>query len=158
MRSIDATLHRAALIVIAASLPGPGWVFADAAVRHSEPWTGAATGAAGHRWFMAVPPLLGLPLLCGFVLFVAGARRLDEQRGGRVDPVPVLLLTAIYGALVDLTGVQTPIGRAFCAAWNLLVVLLMVLVARNFRSAPGEVPTASPGTTLGAGPGLGGHP
>jgi hypothetical protein len=89
MRSIDATLHRAALIVIATSL--------------------AATWAAGFRWFMAVPPLLGFPHL-------------------------------------------------FYAAWNLLVVVLMVLVARTFRSAPGEVSTASPRPACDAGPGVGGHP
>ena len=240
MRSIDATLHRSALIIIAASLLGPGWVFVDAAVRHPVPWTDAATWAAGYRWFMAVPPLLGFPLLYGFVLFVAGARRLDEQRGGRVDPVPVLLLTAIYGALVafnyianafyvgqasssdlgavsalsvanprslcwaielsaygvlgmvtwlvaptfreewavalllrtngvvsvacaavalfDLAWVQTPIGLAFYAAWNLLVVVLMVLVARAFRSTPGGASIASPQPAREAGPGPGGHP
>lgn len=44
--------------------------------------------------------LLALAVLRGFVLFVEGARRLDEQRRGRVDPVPVVLLTAIYGAQV----------------------------------------------------------
>ena len=184
MRSIDATLHRAALIIIAASLLGPGWVFVDAAVRHPEPWTDAATWAAGYRWFMAVPPLLGFPLLYGFVLFVAGARRLDEQRGGRVDPVPVLLLTWLVAptfreeravalllrtngivsvacaavALFDITWVQRSIGLAFYAAWNLLVVVLMVLVARYFRSVPGGGPTASPEATLVAGPGPGGGP
>jgi hypothetical protein len=240
MRSTDATLHRAALIIIAASLLGPGWVFVDAAVRHPEPWTDAATWSAGYRWFMAVPPLLGFPLMYGFVLFVAGARRLDEQRGGRVDPVPVLLLTAIYGALVafnyianacyvgqasssdlgavstlsmanprslcwaielfaygilgmvtwlvaptfreeravalllrtngvvsvgcaavalfDLTWVQSPIGLGFYAAWNLLIVVLMVLVARNFRSAPGGTPSTSPETALAARPAPGRRP
>ena len=238
MRSIDATLHRAALIVVAASVLGPGWVFADAALRHPAPWTDAATWSAGYRWFMAVPPLLGFPLLYGFVLFVAGARRLDEQRGGRVDPVPVLLLTAIYGALVafnyianacyvgqaspsdlgavstlsmanprslcwaielfaygvlgmvtwmvaptfreertvalllrtngvvsvacaavalfDLTWVQRPVGLAFYAAWNLLIIVLMVVVARNFRPAPGGARTTSSQAAREVMPGSGG--
>jgi hypothetical protein len=215
MRTIDATLHRAALVVIAASVLGPAWVFADAALRHPAPWTDAATFLAGYRWYQSVPSLLGFPLLYGFVLFVAGARRLDEQRGGRVDPVPVLVLTAVYGALVsfnyiangcwigqassadlgavsafsmanprslcwaieliaygilgvvtwlvaptfqeervlalllrangvvsvasagvallDLGWVQKPVGLAFYAAWNLLVIAIMVLVARRFR-------------------------
>jgi hypothetical protein len=139
---------------------------------------------------------------------------LDEARGGRVDQVPVLLLTAVYGALVafnyvanacwvqqaapedlggvsilsmgnprslcwaiemfayailgvvtwlqaptfreeraiafllrangvvsvgsaaatlvDLAWVQSPVGLAFYAAWNLLVVATMVLVQRRF--------------------------
>jgi hypothetical protein len=47
-------------------------------------------------------------------------------------------------ALFDLAWVQTPVGLAFYGAWNLLVIVLMALVARNFRSAPGEAPTASP--------------
>ena len=219
MRPVDATLRLAAWLVIAASLLGPGWVFVDAAVRRPAPWTDAATWLAGYRWFQAGPPLLGFPLLYGFVLFVAGARRLDEQRGGRVDPTPVLVLTSIYGALVsfnyvangvwvgqaspaelgavsalsmanprslcwaielvaygilgvvtwlvaptfreergiafllrangiasvacaavavvDLAWVQTPVGLAFYAGWNLLVVVLMALVARRFRPPRG---------------------
>jgi Na+/alanine symporter len=61
-------------------------------------------------------------------------------------------------ALFDLTWVQSPIGLAFYAAWNLLVVVLMVLVARNFRSAPGGALTASPQPAREAEPGPGGQP
>jgi hypothetical protein len=216
MRSVESSLHRAAW-VIAASVIGPGVVFADAALRPPAPWSGPEAFLASYHWTQAIPPLLGFPLLYGFILFVAGARRLDEARGGRVDPVPVLLLTAIYGALVsfnyvanacyvplagpadrgavsvlsmnnprslcwaiemfayailgivtwlvaptfreepaialllrangvvsvagaavtlfDLAWVQTPVGLAFYAAWNLLVVAIMALVARRFRGA-----------------------
>lgn len=100
MTPIGTSLRRAALLVISASLAGPGIVFLDAVVRRPAPWSGAATFVARHHWIEAVPPLLGFPLLLGFVLFVAGARRLDHARGDRVDQTPVLLLTAIYGALV----------------------------------------------------------
>ncbi|MCM2334107.1 MAG: hypothetical protein NDI82_09170 [Anaeromyxobacteraceae bacterium] len=100
MRPIDASLRRAALLVISASVLGPGVVFVDAALRRPAPWAGPEAFLAGYHWLQAVPPLLGFPLLFGFVLFVAAAKRLDAARGGRVDQAPVLLLTAIYGALV----------------------------------------------------------
>jgi hypothetical protein len=40
-------------------------------------------------------------------------------------------------AVVDLAWVQTPVGLAFYAGWNLLVVVLMALVARRFRPPRG---------------------
>jgi len=218
MVSIERSLRRAALLVIAASLLGPGVVFLDAAVRRPPPWSGPEAFVAGFHWIQVLPPLLGFPLLLGFLLFIAGAGRLDTVRGGRVDQVPVLLLTGLFGALVsfnyianawyvphaadlgavsvlsmanprslcwaiemvaygllgvvtwlvaptfreeaaiafllrtngavsvasaavtlfDLAWVQTPIGLAFYAAWNLLVVAIMALVARRFR--PGGAP------------------
>jgi hypothetical protein len=218
---IHRSLRTAALLVIAASLLGPGAVFLDLALRGPRPWAGPADLLAGFHWIQVVPPLLGFPLLLGFILFVAAARRLDEARGGRVDQVPVLLLTAVYGALVafnyvanawyvrqageadlgavsalsmnnprslcwaielvaygilgavtwllaptfreeaavaallrvngvvsvacaavalaDVTWVQTPAGLAFYAAWNLLVVAIMVLVAHRFRGEGASV-------------------
>lgn len=223
MPTIPSALRRAAAVIIAASVLGPGVVFLDAALRRPAPWSGAAAYVAGAHWLQVVPPLLGFPLLVGFVLFVAAALRLDAARGGRVDPTPVLLLTAIYGALVafnyvanacwvfqagpddlggvsvlamanprslcwaielfayailgavtwllaptfreeravavllrvngavsvaaaaaalfDLGWVQTPLGLAFYAAWNLLVVAIMALVAARFRDE-GAVRTA----------------
>jgi hypothetical protein len=229
MRSIEGSLRRAALVVIAASLLGPGVVFADAALCHPAPWSGPEAFLAAFHPVQILPPLLGFPFLVGFILFVAGAKRLDEARGGRVDQVPVLVLTAIFGALVafnyvanawyvhqagpadlgavstlsmnnprslcwaiemvaygllgvvtwlvaptfreeapiafllrangvasvgsalvtllDLAWVQTPVGLAFYAAWNLLVVAIMILVARRFA---GRADRAGPGTTLAA--------
>jgi hypothetical protein len=216
MRPIDASLRRAALLVIAASVLGPGVVFVDAALRRPAPWSGPEAFLAGYHWLQSVPPLLGFPLLLGFVLFVAAAKRLDAARGGRVDQAPVLLLTAIYGALVafnyvanacyvaqagsdlgavsalsmnnprslcwaiemyayailgvvtwlvaptfreeraiatllkangvasvasavvttfHLPWVLTPVGLGFYAAWNLLIVAMMALVARRFGPA-----------------------
>jgi len=224
VRPIGASLRRAAGLVIAASILGPGVVFLDAALAGPSRWTDAAGFVASHRWIQALPPLLGFPLLVGFVLFVAAALRLDEARGRRIDPVPVHLFTAIYGALVafnyvangcwvyqagpaELGGVavlsmnnprslcwaielfayailgvvtwlvapafreepwiarllrvnavvsvgsagvtlfvldwvQTPTGLGFYAAWNLLIVALMALVARRFRVEP--APAAQP--------------
>jgi hypothetical protein len=214
MRPVESSLSRAALLVVASSLLGPGVVFLDASLRGPQPWSGPQAFVDGFRWVQAIPPLLGFPLLVGFILFVAAAKRLDEARGGRVDQVPVLLLTAIYGALVafnyvanacwvqqaapadlggvsilsmnnprslcwaiemfayailgvvtwllaptfreepaiafllrtngvvsvgsaavtlfDLSWVMTPVGLGFYAAWNLLVVTIMILVARRF--------------------------
>ena len=100
MPSIEKTLRRGALLVIAASVLGPGAVFFDVAVRQPAPWSNASAYVAGFRWWLILPPLLGFPLLVGFVLFVSGAARLDARRGGRVDPIPVQILTAVYGALV----------------------------------------------------------
>jgi len=226
MTPIHRSLRLAAWLVIAASILGPGVVFLDAALRGPRPWAGPADLLAGFHWVQVVPPLLGFPLLVGFILFVAAARRLDEARGGRVDQVPVLLLTAIYGALVafnyvanawyvrqagqadlgavsalsmnnprslcwaielvaygllgavtwlvaptfreeaaiasllrangvvsvgcalvallDVTWVQTPAGLAFYAAWNLLVVAIMVLVTRRFPVPAGAVAAGPP--------------
>jgi hypothetical protein len=214
MRPVESSLTRAAYLVVASSILGPGVVFVDAALRPPRPWAGPRAFVDGFHWVQVIPPLLGFPLLVGFILFVAAARRLDEKRGGRVDQVPVLLLTAIYGALVafnyvanacwvrqagpedlggvsilsmnnprslcwaiemfayailgavtwlvaptfreeravafllrvngvvsvgsaavtlvDLSWVLTPVGLAFYAAWNLLIVAAMLLVARRF--------------------------
>jgi hypothetical protein len=227
MRPIEASLRRAALLVIAASVLGPGVLFVDAALRRPAPWSGPEAFLASHHWLQAVPPLLGFPLLLGFVLFVAAAKRLDAARGGRVDQAPVLLLTAIYGALVafnyvanacwvgqagpaelpgvtvlamanprslcwaiemfayailgvvtwlvaptfreeravalllrvngvvsvasaaytlvDLAWVQTPVGLAFYAAWNLLLIALMALVLARFRAPGADAPPAAVG-------------
>jgi hypothetical protein len=227
MRSTESTLVRGAWIVIAASILGPAAVFADASVRRLPPWSGPEAFLASYHWVQAIPPLLGFPLLFGFVIFLGGARRLDEARGGRVDPFPVLVLTAIYGALVsfnyvanacyvphagaadlaavsvlsmnnprslcwaiemfayailggvtwlvapafgeergialllrvngvvsvasagvtlfDLAWVLTPVGLGFYAAWNLLIVAIMVLVVRRFGGPPRrEAGPASP--------------
>ncbi|MFT3913064.1 MAG: hypothetical protein QM704_02935 [Anaeromyxobacteraceae bacterium] len=217
MPSTSTSLRRAALLVVVASLAGPAVVFLDAALHGPSTWASAAAFVAGHRPLQALPPLLGFPLLLGFVLFVSAARRLDAERGHRVDQGPVFLLTAIYGALVavnyvsngmwahqagseelgavaafsmnnpraltwsfelagygllgavtwlvaptfreepwiawllrangvvsvgsaawaavDQTWVLAPAGLVFYAAWNLLVVVLMALVARRFREA-----------------------
>jgi len=101
MASIERLLRRAALLVIASSLLGPGVVFLDAAVRRPPPWSGPEAYLAGFHWIQVIPPLLGFPLLIGFLLFVAGAGRLDAVRGGRVDQVPVLLLSGVYASLVS---------------------------------------------------------
>jgi hypothetical protein len=224
MESIGRSLRRAALLVIAASLLGPGVVFLDAAVRRPPPWSGPEAFLAGFHWIQVVPPLLGFPLLVGFLLFIAAAGRLDALRGGRVDQVPVLLLGGVFASLVsfnyianawyvphaddlgaisvlsmanprslcwaiemvaygllgvvtwlvaptfreeaaialllrtngvvsvasaavtlfDLAWVQTPVGLAFYAAWNLLVVALMALVARRFPGRGGPAPDGAP--------------
>jgi hypothetical protein len=132
MPTIERSLSRAALVVIAASLLGPGVVFVDAAVRRPQPWSGPAAFLADWRWVQTLPPLLGFALLLGFVLFVAAARRLDEARGGRVDQVPVLLLTAIYGALVAFNYVANAVYVQHAAPEDLGAV--SVLSMNNPRS------------------------
>jgi hypothetical protein len=127
MRPTESTLVRGAWIVIAASVLGPAAVFADAAVRGLQPWTGPEAFLASYHWVQAIPPLLGFPLLYGFVVFLGGARRLDEARGGRVDPFPVLVLTSIYGALVSFNYVANGcyVGQAGAADLGAVSVLSM---------------------------------
>jgi hypothetical protein len=132
MRSTESTLVRGAWIVIAASVLGPAAVFADAAVRGLHPWTGPEAFLAGYHWVQAIPSLLGFPLLYGFVVFLGGARRLDEARGGRVDPFPVLVLTAIYGALVSFNYIAN--GCYVPQAGALERMAVSVLSMNNPRS------------------------
>lgn len=128
MTSPESTLRRAAVLIAAASLLGPGAVFVDAAVRRPGPWSGPESFLASFHWTQTLGPLLGFPLLFGFVLFVAGALRLDEQK--RVDPIPVILLTAIYGALVTFNYV----ANAFYVAQSSDPGAVSVLSMENPRS------------------------
>jgi hypothetical protein len=223
MRSIESSLRTSAWVVLVASVVGPVAVLISAVVRRPGPWAGADAFLAHFHWTQAIGPLLGFPLLFGFVSFVSASRRLDARRGGRIDAGPVFLLTAIYGALVcfnyvanafyaqqagaadhgavsvlamdnprslcwaiemvayallgvvtwwlapifreeralaallrangvvsvlgalvtlfDLGWVLTPIGLGFYAAWNALIVAIMVLVLRAFRATGGEAAT-----------------